>query len=40
METQVRNFRSVEHIRAIAKLRGGQSNYEYAEAFKILRWVD
>lgn len=40
METQVRNFRSAEHIRAIAKLRGGQSNYEYAEAFKILRWVD
>ena len=40
METQVRNFRSSEHIRAIAKLRGGQSNYEYAEAFKILRWVN
>tara|TARA_Y100001963_G_scaffold29745_1_gene40477 strand:+ start:8343 stop:8972 length:630 start_codon:yes stop_codon:yes gene_type:complete len=40
METQVRNFRSIEHLRAIAKLRGGQSNYEYAEAFKILRWVD
>jgi len=39
MKTQVRKFRSTEHLRAISKLRGGQSNYEYAEAFKILRWV-
>jgi len=40
MKTQVRKFRSSEHIRAISKIRGGQSNYEYAESFKILRWVD
>ena len=40
METQVRKFRSVEHLKAIAKLRGGQSNYDYAEAYKIVRWVD
>ena len=40
METQVRNHRSSEHVRAISKVRGGQSMYEYAEAFKILRWVD
>jgi len=39
MKSQVRSFRSPEHIRAIAKLRGGQSNCEYAEAFQILRWV-
>ena len=40
MKSQVRKFRSSEHLRAIAKLRGGQSNYDYAEAYKILRWVD
>ena len=38
--TQNRNFRSSDHLRAIAKIRGGQSKYEYAEAFKILRWVE
>ena len=40
MKTQVRSFRSPEHLRAIGKLRGGQSNCEYAEAFQILRWVE
>ena len=40
METQVRKFRSIEHIKAMSKLRGGQSNCEYAEAFKIIRWVN
>ncbi len=39
MKSQVRSFRSPEHLRAIGKLRGGQSNCEYAEAFQILRWV-
>ena len=39
MKTQVRKFRSSEHLRAISKIRGGQSNCEYAESFKILRWV-
>ena len=39
METQVRSFRSPEHLRANAKLRGGQSNCEYAEAFEIIRYV-
>lgn len=39
-KSQVRGFRSVEHVKAIARLRGGQSNCEYAEAYKILRWVD
>ena len=40
MKTQVRKFRSIEHVKAIAKLRGGQSDCNYAEAYKILRWVD
>ncbi len=40
MKSQVRSFRSSEHIRANSKIRGGQSNHEYAEAFEILRWVD
>ena len=40
MKTQVRSFRSPEHLRAIGKLRGGQSNCKNAEAFQILRWVE
>lgn len=40
MKSQVRSFRSPEHLKAIGKLRGGQSNCEYAEAFQILRWVN
>jgi len=40
MKSQVRSFRSSEHLRANAKLRGGQSNCDYAEAFEIIRWVD
>ena len=40
MKSQGRSFRSSEHIRANSKIRGGQSNHEYAEAFEILRWVD
>ena len=39
MESQVRSFRGPDHVRAISKLRGGQSNCEYAEAFQVLRWV-
>jgi|SRR3989338_10685125 len=40
LKSQVRSFRSPEHVKAIAILRGGQSNFKYAEAFKILRWID
>ena len=40
MKSQVRSFRSSEHIRANSKIRGGQSNHEYAEAFEIVRWVN
>jgi len=40
MATQVRSFRSPESLRAMAFLRGQQSNTQYAEAFQIIRWVD
>ena len=40
MKSQVRSFRSFEHLRSNAKIRGGQSNCEYAEAFEIIRWVN
>jgi len=40
MKSQVRPFRSPEHLRMMAVLRGGQSNMEYAEAYEILRWID
>ncbi len=39
MKSQVRSFRSPEHIRAMAVLRGGQSNCSHAEGFEILRWI-
>lgn len=38
--SQVRPFRSPELIKAIAKVRGSQANCEYAEAFKIERYVE
>ena len=38
-ETQVRSFRSHDTITSIAKLRGKQSNQNYAEAFEIRRWA-
>jgi N-acetylglucosamine malate deacetylase 1 len=40
LKSQVRSFRSPDHVKALAKLRGGQSNCKHAEAFQILRWVD
>ena len=40
MESQVREFRGTEDIRALAKLRGTQSNYQYAEAFQVVRCVE
>ena len=39
MKTQVRSFRSPDMLESLAKLRGSQSNNEYAEAFQIIRWV-
>ena len=40
MKSQVREFRGVKKVKALALLRGGQSDCEYAEAFQILRWVE
>ena len=40
MESQVREFRGIEDIRALAKLRGTQSNYQSAEAFQVVRCVE
>ena len=40
LESQVRGHRSPEILTTLAKLRGMQSGYDYAEAFQILRWVD
>lgn len=37
--SQVRDFRSPETIKSLAELRGKQSGYEYAEAYKILRYI-
>ena len=39
MSSMVREHRSVELIRALAVLRGKQSNCKYAEAYQVLRWV-
>tara|TARA_Y100000593_G_scaffold94426_1_gene193442 strand:+ start:2060 stop:2683 length:624 start_codon:yes stop_codon:yes gene_type:complete len=40
LESQVRNHRSPDMLINLAKMRGHQSNCEFAEAFQILRWVD
>jgi len=36
-KTQHRSYRSPEHLRALAKLRGSQCNWPYAEAFQVVR---
>ncbi len=38
-KSQVRDMRSPDMIRAMAKMRGAQINAPYAEAFQIDRWV-
>ena len=40
LESQVREFRSPECIKSMAKVRGSQIRAEYAEAFESLRIVD
>ena len=40
MESQVREFRGTEKVKALALLRGGQSDCKYSEAYQIIRWVD
>ncbi len=39
-KSQLRDHRSLDFIRSIAKLRGEQTCVPYAEAFDILRWVE
>lgn len=39
LASQVRAFRSPEHLRSLAVLRGGQSNVAFAEAFQVVRWI-
>lgn len=38
--SQIRGHRSFKMVDQLARLRGDQSMQEYAEGFKILRWVD
>ena len=40
VESQVRSFRSTDHLKSIASVRGGQCCKAYAEAFEIIRWLD
>jgi N-acetylglucosamine malate deacetylase 1 len=40
LKSQVRAFRSPEVIRQVAFIRGKNVNVPYAEAFKILRWIE
>ena len=40
LSSQIRTFRSPLTIKNLASLRGQQCNSEYAEAFKIIRWVE
>tara|TARA_Y100000310_G_scaffold271610_1_gene286175 strand:+ start:339 stop:956 length:618 start_codon:yes stop_codon:yes gene_type:complete len=39
IKSQIREHRGVEHLRSLAKLRGAQSNCNYSEGFKTIRWV-
>tara|TARA_R100001163_G_C4967598_1_gene128861 strand:- start:84 stop:701 length:618 start_codon:yes stop_codon:yes gene_type:complete len=40
LKSQVRSFRSPSTLKDMAKLRGKQSNNEYAEGYKIIRYTD
>lgn len=40
MSSQIRGHRSIDHVRALAKVRGAACNLDNAEAFHILRWVE
>jgi len=37
--SQVRGHRSVDHVRALSRLRGSQCGFDFAEAYIIKRWV-
>ena len=40
LKSQVRKHRSPEMLRDLARMRGHQSNVDFAEAFQIIRWVE
>ena len=40
LKSQVRNFRSPEFVEELARVRGRQSQLNFAEAFQIIRWVE
>ena len=40
LSSQIRAFRSPAILKDMASLRGKQGNCDYAEAFKIIRWVE
>ena len=40
MKSQVRDYRGPDVIAALAKLRGAQARVTWAEAFRIIRWVE
>lgn len=40
LKSQIRAFRSVSALKAMAVMRGAQINKKYAEAFMVLRWVE
>ncbi len=39
-ESQVRGHRDFEMLKAMSRLRGSQCNFEEAEAFEVLRWIE
>jgi N-acetylglucosamine malate deacetylase 1 len=39
-KSQMQEHRSLESIRQLAALRGKQANISYAEAYRIVRWVE
>lgn len=40
MPSQVRSYRSKEHLSSLAKVRGAACGYEFAEAYNILRIIE
>ena len=40
LKSQVRSFRSPEMLRELAKIRGRQSQLDFAEAFQVIRYID
>ncbi len=39
-KSQVRGHRTLDHIRAQARVRGYQAGTEFAEAFEVVRWIE